>query len=139
MRSRPAGRVRRLSPAHRLRRILALRQQHVLRHDNTVQHATTTYLLDQRWRGHRPTTIDAEVRLDGKLYLLAGHQVLRYRQLPARPRVVPPPSRPPSRRRARIIPPVDHPWRQFERVQRLKAFTNRTLLLSTKDDSSIGR
>jgi transposase len=124
--------------AHQLRRILTIRQQHVLRNDNTVQHETTTYLLEARWNGHRPTTIDAEVRLDGKLYLLTGDQVLRYRQLPARPVVAPPPARPPSRRRARITPAVDHPWRQFERVQRLKAFKNRTVLLGRKEDISIG-
>jgi hypothetical protein len=104
-----------------------------------VQHETITYLLQERWNGHRPKTIEAEVRLDGKLYLLAGNHVLRYRQLPTRPVVVLPPPRPPSRRRARIIPAADHPWRQFERVQRLKAFKNRTVLLGRKEDISIGR
>lgn len=126
-------------PAHRLHRILTLRQQHVLRHDNTVQHETRTYLLDERWTGHRPKTIEAEVRLDGKLYLLTGDQALRYHQLPARPVVAPRSSRPPSRRRARITPAADHPWRQFERVQRLKAFKNRTVLLGRPEDISIGR
>lgn len=126
-------------PAHRLHRILTIRQQHVLRNDNTVQHETMTYLLDERWNGHRPKTIDAEVRLDGKLYLLTGDQALRYRQLPARPVVAPRSSRPPSRRRARITPAADHPWRQFERVQRLKALKNRTFLLGTTADISIGR
>ncbi len=125
--------------AHRLRRILAIRQPHVLRNDNTVQHETTTYLLEKRWNGQRPATIQAEVRLDGKLYLLAGDQILRYRQLPARPVVTLPPSRPPFRRRARITPAAHHPWRQFERVQRLTAFKNRTFLLGTKEDISIGR
>ena len=135
----PSNLHRPCPPAHRLRRILAIRERHALRNDNTVQHETTTYLLHERWNGHRPMTIDAEVRLDGKLYLLTGDRVLRYRQLPARPVVTPPPSRPPSRRRARLIPTADHPWRQFERVQRLKALKNRTLLLSTKEDISIGR
>ena len=126
-------------PTHRLRRILTIRQSHVLRNDNTVQHETTTYLLEERWNGHRPKTIDAEVRLDGKLYLLTGDQVLRYRQLPARPVVAPPPGRPPSHRRAHVIPAAAHPWRQYDRIQRLKAFKNRTFLLSTKEDISIGR
>ncbi|MBI4342876.1 MAG: ISNCY family transposase [Candidatus Omnitrophica bacterium] len=126
-------------PAHRLRRILAIRHPHVLRNDNTVQHETATYLVQERWNGHRPKTIEAEVRLDGKLHLLAGNQVLHYRQLPARPVVTPPPSRPPSRRRARTIPAADHPWRQFERVQRLTALKNRTFLLGTNEDISIGR
>ena len=126
-------------PAHRLRRILAIRQPHALHNDNTLQHETTTYLLHERWTGQRPKTIDAEVRLDGKLYLLLGDRVLHYRQLPARPVVAPPPARPPSHRRARSIPAADHPWRQFERVQRLKALKNRTFLTSTKEDISIGR
>ncbi|MBI2173914.1 MAG: ISNCY family transposase [Candidatus Omnitrophica bacterium] len=126
-------------PRQQLQRVLTIRQPHVLRNDNTVQHEATTYLLEKRWNGHRPTMIQAEVRLDGKLYLLAGDQILRYRQLPARPVVTPPPSRPPSRHRARIIPPADHPWRQFERVQRRKALQNRTFLLGTKEDISIGR
>lgn len=135
----PSNLHRPCPPAAHLRRILTIRQRHVLRNDNTVQHETTTYLLHERWNGHRPKTIDAEVRLNGKLYLLAGDHVLRYRRLPARPCVAPPPSRPPSRRRARIIPAADHPWRPFDRVQRLKDLKNRTLLLSTKDDISIGR
>ena len=127
-------------PSHRqLQRVLTIRDQHVLRNDNTVQHETKTYLLEARWNGHRPTTIDTEVRLNGKLYLLASDQVLRYRQLPGRPVVVPPPSRPPSRRRARILPAADHPWRQYDRVQRLQALKNRTFLLGRKDDISIGR
>ena len=126
-------------PPHQLQRVLTIRDRHALRNDNTVQHATQTYLLETRWNGHRPKTIDAEVRLDGQLYLLTGDRVLRYRQLPGRPVVAPPPSRAPSRRRARIIPSADHPWRQFERVQRLKALKNRTLLLGRKADISIGR
>ena len=126
-------------PRHQLHRVLTIRDRHALRHDNTVQHATQTYLLETRWNGHRPKTIDAEVRLDGTLYLLTGDRVLRYRQLPGRPVVAPPPSRAPSRRRARITPAADHPWRQFERVQRLQALKNRTVLLGRKEDISIGR
>jgi transposase len=126
-------------PHHQVQRVLTIRDRHALRNDNTVQHETQTYLLETRWNGHRPQTIDAEVRLDGKLDLLAGDRVLRYRQLPARPVATPPPHRPPSHRRARIIPAVDHPWRQCARVHRLKALKNRTFLTSTKEDISIGR
>ena len=126
-------------PVAHLHRILTIRQQHALRHDNTVQHAAMTYLLHARWHGPRPQTIDAEVRLNGKLYLLAGDQVLRYRQLPARPVVALPPRRLPSRRRARIVPAADHPWRSWARVPRLKDLKTRTLLTSTTDDISIGR
>ena len=109
-------------------RLLAIRTRHALRNDNTLQHETKTYLLEERWKGHRPTTIQAEVRLDGRLDLMDGDRRLRYREVQERPRAVLPVRRPPSRRRARLIPPADHPWRQFERVQRLKALKNRTLL-----------
>src|SRR3989338_2471677 len=126
---RDTGDLHRPLPAKRVwQRILAIRERHALRHDNTVQHATKTYLLEERWHGHRPTTLHAEERLDGKLYLLEGDRPLRYREVHERPRAVVAPKRPPSHRRVRIIPAADHPWRQFERVQRLKALKNRTLL-----------
>jgi hypothetical protein len=119
--------------------VLTIRERHALRNDNTVQHATTTYLLEARWPGRRPKTIDAEVRLDGQLYLLTGDQELRYRPPAARPAPVPSPARPRTRRRAGILPAPDHPWRQFERVQRLTAFKNRTVLMSSTEDIAIGR
>ena len=126
---RDTGDLHRPLPAKRVwQRILAIRERHALRHDNTLQHATKTYLLEERWHGHRPTTLHAEERLDGKLYLLEGDRPLRYREVHERPRAVVAPKRPPSHRRVRIIPAADHPWRQFERVQRLKALKNRTLL-----------
>lgn len=134
--AKPVDLHRPLSTGQAWQRILAIRARHALRNDNTVQHETKTYLLDERWNGHRPTTIQAEVRLDGKLYLLEGDRVLRYHEVQERPRRVLPPRRPPSRRRARIVPPADHPWRQFERVQRLKLLKNRTLLSWRKPDIS---
>ena len=109
-------------------RILAIRAHHALRNDNTLQHQTKTYLLEASWNGHRPTTIQAEVRLDGQWYLMDGDRRLRYREVQERPRVVQPLPRSPSRRRARIIPPPEHPWRPFDRVQRLKALQHRTVL-----------
>lgn len=121
---------------HVWQRILAIRERHALRNDNTLQHARKTYLLTERWNGHRPTTIQAEVRLDGKLYLLDGDRRLRYREVHERPRAVVPPQRLPSRRRARIIPPAEHPWRQYDQVQRLKALQNRTFLSWSKPDIS---
>ena len=136
---RPVDLHRPCPSAAQLRRILTMRQQHALRHDNTIQPATMTDLLHERWNGHRPKTIAAEVRLNGKLYLLANDQVLRYRQLPARPVVALPPRRRPSRRRARIVPAADHPWRSWARVPRRKDLKNRTLLTSPTDDISIGR
>lgn len=117
-------------------RILAIRARHALRNDNTVQHETQTYLLEERWNGHRPHAIQAEVRLDGTLYLMDGDRRLRYREVHERPRAVLPMWRPPSHRRARIIPPADHPWRQFDRVQRLKELKNRTVLSWRNPDIS---
>ena len=108
-------------------RILAIRERHALRNDNTLQHETKTYLLEERWNGHRPTTIQAEVRLDGKLYLLDGERVLRHRQVQERP-LVPPPRRRPTGSQRRRTPAPHHPWRQFDRVQRLKALKDRTVL-----------
>lgn len=116
-----------------LQRVLAVHQTHALRRDQTVQHDGQTYLLTERWPGPRPTTIHAEVRLNGRLYLLDGNRVLRYRRLPGRPVVTPPPRRPPSRRRARVIPAAEHPWRRFALTK------NRTFLLSGKADISNGR
>ena len=120
----PAARV--------LRRVLTIRQRHVLRHDNTIQHAGQTYLLAHRWHRHRPTTIQAEVRLNGRLYLLADNRPLRYRPVPERPRsaVVP---RVPRGRQRRRPPATDHPWRRFALAK------HRTFLLGRKDDISIGR
>ena len=117
-------------------RILTIRERHALRNDNTLQHATKTYLLEERWNGHRPQTIQAEVRLNGKLVLLDGDRPLRYREVHERPRAVVPPTRPPSRRRARTRPAVEHPWRQYERVPRRTALKNRTLLSWREPDIS---
>ncbi len=120
-------------PSHRLRRILTIRQSHPLRHDNTVQHETRTYLLQTRWNGHRPTTIQAEVRLNGTLALLAGERVLRYRTVEQPPPLQRRSATPPRGSQRRRIPPADHPWRRFALAE------NRTFLTSTKADISIGR
>jgi len=122
-----------------LHRILAMRETHALRNDNTVQHQTKTYLLHDRWNGHRPKTIQAEVRLNGKLYLLDGDRPLRYRGVAERPRRAPAPPRPPHGSQRRRTPAPDHPWRQFDYVQRLNQFKHRTLLTSRTEDISIGR
>ncbi len=118
-----------------LRHVFAIRRAHALRNDNTLQHETKTYLLDERWNGHRPTTIQAEVRLDGKLYLLDGERVLHYHEVHERP-LLPPPRRQPAGSQRRRTPAPDHPWRQFDRVQRLQALKNRTLLSWRKPDIS---
>lgn len=134
----PANLHRPCPPWPQLQRVLAIRHRHVLRNDNTVQHETKTYLLQRRWHGPRPTTVDAEIRLDGRLSLWAGEERLRARRLPARPLPPPPRVRLHPRGGARL-PAADHPWRQYDRVQRLAALKHRTVLLSRKEDISIGR
>ena len=125
-----------LPPKAIWQRLLAIRERHALRNDNTLQHATKTYLLEERWNGHRPQTIQAEVRLNGKLYLMDGDRSLHYHEVHERPQVMVPATRSPAHRRARITPAADHPWRQFDRVQRLKKLKNRTLLSWQKGDLS---
>jgi hypothetical protein len=120
-------------PAAVVRRALTIRQPRGLRADNTIQHEGQTYLLETRWNGHRPTTIQTEVRLDGKLYLVAGDRPLRYCAVAQRPVATPRPASPPRGRQRRRIPPPDHPWRRFALAK------NRTFLLGREDDISIGR
>ncbi len=115
-----------------LTRILAIRETHALRHDNTLRHATKLYLIDGRWPSQRPKSLQVEERLDGKLYLLDGDRVLRYREVRERPLVSPPRHAPTGSQRRRT-PAPDHPWRRFSFAQ------NRTVLLSEKEDISIGR
>ena len=122
-----------------LRRALAIRQTHALRRDNTLRHAKRLYLLTEHWSGRRPRTIQAEERLDGKLYLLDGDRPLHYRQVQERPLVLPPPHRRPSGSQRRRTPAPDHPWRQFDYVQRLHAFKtlqHRTVLSCEEQDIS---
>lgn len=115
-----------------LQRILAIRHTHPLRRDNTVQHAATTYLLDERWPHRRPTTLQVERRLNGRLYLLDGARVVRAHPVAMRP-APPPILRPPQGRQRRRTPAADHPWRRFTLSK------NTTVLLGRTDDISIGR
>ena len=119
-------------PRAYLTRILAVREAHALRHDNTLRHATKLYLIHGRWPHQRPRTLQAEERLDGKLYLLDGDRVLRYHEVPARPPVQTPRRLPRGSQRRRP-PAATHPWRRWQRRH------TRTVLLSEKADSSIGR
>ena len=135
----PANLHRPCPPAVVVRRSLTIRQPRGLRADNTIQHAGHCYLLEERWAGSRPTTIQTEVRLDGKLYLLDGARVLRYRPVAAPPPLKPPQPTPPRGSQRRRIPPADHPWRQWTYADRAPRFTHRTFLLGRKDDISIGR
>ena len=116
-----------------LRRVLTIRQPRTLRQDNTVQHEGRTYLIQEGWAGRRPTILEAEVQLNGRLSWREGDRALRYREVLARPpRAVLRPRRPRGTQRRRI-PPADHPWRRFALAK------NRTFLTSTKEDISIGR
>jgi transposase len=128
-----AGNLHRPAPPWAaLRRVLAIRETHALRHDNTVRHATKLYLLDDRWPVQRPKTLQVEERLDGKLYLLDGDRVLRYHEVQERP-LVPPRRHAPTGSQRRRTPAADHPWRRFSLAK------NRTVLTSQKEDISIGR
>lgn len=96
-----------------LRRILSIQKKRFLRNDNTIRHHKKLYLLESRWNGRRPRSVQTEERLNGRLYLLDEDRELRYRQIQERPLLRAPkkalfPTKPP-----RIIPPPDHPWRKF--------------------------
>ena len=119
-------------PGAVLTRVLAIRATHTLRDDNTLRHATKLYLIDGRWPRQRPKTLQAEERLDGKLYLLDGDRVLRYREVQERP-LLPPQRYSPRGSQRRRTPAATHPWRRFSLSK------NRTVLTSEKADSSIGR
>ena len=120
----------------RLRRILALHTPRTLRQDNTLQYAGQWYLLTERWRTRRPKQITVIETFTGHRVLCHEEQVLAYREItpaaPAQPTRWPTP----SRHRAVVIPKADHPWRQFEAVQRLKALKHRTFLSGSTEDIS---
>jgi transposase len=98
-----------------LKRILCIRERHLLRKDNTLRHDQKFYLIKHSWNGRRPKVIQAEERLDGKLYLLDGDRSLPYREIKERPRVLPKLKRKPLPERAKRIPaPLDHPWKRFK-------------------------
>lgn len=119
-----------------LSRVLAIRATHALRHDNTLRHATKLYLIDSRWPFQRPQSLQVEERLDGKLYLLDGDRVLRYREVRERPLRLRPRHAPTGSQRRRP-PAATHPWRGWTFSR--QAPKNRTVLTSQKADISIGR
>lgn len=118
-----------------LKRILSLQKKRFLRNDNTLRHNKKLYLLENHWNGKRPRWIQTEERLNGKLYLLAGNQPLRYREVQERPAVLLRPKPRPSPPKPPILPP-DHPWRKF-RLPGSPVFSqNRTLSTDQKGDIS---
>ena len=118
----------------RLRHTLALHTRRTLRQDNTLRYAGTWYRLTQPWRTRRPTQITVIETFDGQRLLEHDGQVLAYQKIP--PPVPAPAPRWPSRHRAVVTPTADHPWRQFDAVQRLKQFKKRTVLSGTREDIS---
>lgn len=129
--------LHRPAPAPRtLKRILALHTPRLVRQDNTVQCGGKWYLLTEPWRTRRPKQVTVIDTFDGTRLLLHGEEVVRAREIVPRPPAPALRVRFPSRRRAVVIPTPDHPWRQFERVQRLKALRNRTGLAGSEEDSS---
>ena len=122
-------------PVARVQQALTIRQTHVLRADSTLRHANRLLLVHGPWGRRRPTTLAVEERLNGRRYVLEGDRILRYREVQERPparQVVPRSSVP---RAVRRLPAADHPWRR----RRCLPPQNRTVLLSEKEDISIGR
>jgi hypothetical protein len=119
----------------RLRRILALHTPRTLRQDNTLQYEGKWYLLTEPWRTRRPQQLTVVETIDGQRLICHGEQVVASREI-VRPAPLISAPRWPSRHRALVIPEADHPWRQFERVQRLKQLKKRTFLSCGKEDIS---
>ena len=113
----PTNLHRKLPKPHTLKRILSIRQNRSLKNDNTIQHNGKTYLLKK----HSPQTVQVEERLDGKLYLLDKNRLLDYQEIQTRPPQLPKPKPGPLGNRRPHTPDIDHPWRQYDYVQRLKA------------------
>ena len=115
----PTDLHRKLPNQQTLEHVLSIRKNRSLRNDNTIQHDGKTYLLNTR---HCPQTIQTEERLDGKLYLLDKNRLLDYQEVQARPPQPPKPKQGPSGTQRRRTPKTNHPWRQFDYAQRLKAY-----------------
>lgn len=119
----------------RLRRILALHTARTLRQDNTLQYEGRWYLLTEPWRTRRPHQLTVVETMDGQRLLCHGEHVVPAREI-TRPAPAAPAPRWPSRRRAVVTPAPDHPWRQFDYVQRLKMWQHRTVLSGKEEDIS---
>ena len=135
----PVNLHRRLPPQALLKHIFCVRKERALCNDNTLQHEGKIYLLKDRWINSRPKTIQTELRLNGKLYLLNNDRMLRYQEIPKRPQKPRLTRRPPQGSQRRHMPKQDHPWKQYDQINRLKQLRNRTFLTSIKQDISIGR
>lgn len=122
----PGNLHRPVPPGMRLDRILCVKEPRVVANDGTIQ--VNGHFLQLR---PSPRTPLAKKRVtitrspQGRLHVLYAGQTFPYRVLPVRPRA-PAQSTPrgivPLRVRRDPRPAPDHPWRQFEYVQRLKQF-----------------
>jgi hypothetical protein len=95
-----------------LKRILCIKNERVLRLDNTIHHEGKLYLMDDPWLEGKPKKIMVEERLDGKLYLMDRDRTLSYRLIQEHPRAMKMIQRAMLKPRKIYIPAVDHPWRK---------------------------
>lgn len=113
----PVNLHRPLPPEVNPKRILSIKTCHFLRKDSTIRREGKLYLLQGNVRKQGPLWIQAEERLDGKLYFFDGERPLRFRCLKEPLRAA---STPLSRsiriprRRARTLPSPNHPWKNSE-------------------------
>jgi transposase len=120
-------------PGHAaLDKALWIREERLLRHDQTLHYAGKRYLIQGSCTSKR---LHVEERLNGKRYIFDGRRSLRYREVHPAPKAHPIPKRPAFKCRAGTLPSQDHPWRRSI----LPTFKNRTILTSEKQDISIGR
>ena len=118
-----------------LNHILSVQKKRFLRNDNTIRHHKKLYLLESRWNGRRPRSIQTEERLNGRLYLLDEGRELRYREVQERPLLLAPMKTHSPNKPSRMIPPPDHPWRKFRLPGSPRS--GQSLVLSTNQEGDI--
>ena len=122
----PADLHRPLPPGMRLDQILCIKEPRVVANDGTIQ--LNAHHLQLRAPGVRSLAkqrVTVTITPRGRTTVLYEGRALPYRVLPMRPRPTSRPTPParPRRRGGPARPPApDHPWRQFEYVQKCKQF-----------------
>lgn len=94
----------------KLKQVLSVQTEHLLRNDNTIRHENKCYQILTHWNGYRPKQVMMEERINEALYVMDGDRELRYRE------VVEPSRKFHPKKTARKLrkpwhPPVHHPWR----------------------------
>lgn len=135
----PGDLHRRLPGGMRLARMLCVKEPRVVANDGTIQVDGVFFQLrPPRLTSLAKRAVTVTCSPSRRLQVLYAGRAVPYRRLPSRPR--PATSTPPgivlSRVRRNPRPASDHPWRQFDYAQRLKAFKNRTVLSWRKPDIS---